>query len=329
MRSAGSTGLTPGFSETLLAQADGSRIFDLSVEYFVGMPSRTEAGDPPFQIWMTHTPRGSVVDDATGVGAAAHEKHSYASDAISMFTHIGTHIDSLNHMGFCGMFWNGWTVDEHLGSRGWTRGGVDNFPPIVAHGVLLDVAGLHGVDCLPDDHVAGVADLAAAADRGQVELRRGDVVLIRTGRMSRWPRAEFLAGPMPGIDLAAARYLCEEAGAMVIGADTAALEAFPGEPGFLPVHYYMFATAGAPIMEVVNLEELAAEELFEFAFLALPMRLRGATGAPLRPIAMPLRSQSPATRASTACPACPARPDDGSPGPRRAPRPPRSRRPPA
>ena len=281
--------MTSETTAALLAEVDGSRIFDLSVEYFVGMPSWTTAGDPPFQIWMTHTPQGSVVDDATGVGAAAHETYSYCSDAISMFTHIGTHIDTLNHMGFCGMFWNGWKVDEHLGSRGWTRGGAENFPPIIARGVLLDVAALHDVECLPDDFVVGPAELKGAAERAGLEFRRGDVVLIRTGRMTRWPQPDFLAGPIPGIDLAGARYLCEEAGAMVIGADTAALEAFPGEPGFLPVHCYMFATAGAPIMEVVNLEELAAEGLSTFAFVALPMRLRGATGAPLRPIAMPLR----------------------------------------
>ena len=76
---------------------------------------------------------------------------------------------------------------------------------------------------------------------------------------------------------------------MVIGSDTAALEAFPGEPGFLPVHCYMFATAGAPIIEVAYLDELAGEGVSEFAFVALPMPLRGATGAPFRPIAMPLQ----------------------------------------
>ena len=253
------------------------------------MPSWTAAGHPPFQIWMTNTPQGSVVDDVVGMGAEVHEKHSYCSDAMSMFVHIGTHIDTLNHLGFCGMFWNGWTVDEHLGSRGWTTGGAEKFPPIIARGVLLDVAGMHGVECLPDDFVIGPSELQAAAGAGGVELRRGDVVLVRTGRMSRWPGPEYVAGSSPGIDLAGARYLCEETGAMVIGSDTAALEAFPGEPGFLPVHCYMFATAGAPIIEVAYLDELAGEGVSEFAFVAMPMPLRGATGAPFRPIAMRLQ----------------------------------------
>jgi hypothetical protein len=83
--------------------------------------------------------------------------------------------------------------------------------------------------------------------------------------------------PMPGINLAPARYLCEETGAMIIGADTAALEAFPGdEEGYAPVHCYMFATTGTPIIEVVNLEALAAESVSEFAFIGMrPAAARG------------------------------------------------------
>jgi kynurenine formamidase len=62
------------------------------------------------------------------------------------------------------------------------------------------------------------------------------------------------------------------------------------DEGFLPVHCYMFATAGAQIMEVVWMEEIAAEKQYEFAFVGGPLKLTGATGAPFRPIAVPLRS---------------------------------------
>jgi kynurenine formamidase len=160
----------------------------------------------------------------------------------------------------------------------------------VARGVLLDVAGLHGVDCLPDSYAVTPDDLRNAAREQGVELRRGDVVCIRFGRMTRWPDYDgYLLDP-PGIGLAATRYLCEEAGAMCIAGDTISLEVLPSEEPdvFLPVHCYMFATAGTPIMEVVNLEELAGEGLYEFLFIGMPLPLRGATGAPLRPIAVPL-----------------------------------------
>jgi len=209
-----------------------------------------------------------------------------------MYAHCGTHIDTLNHLGHFGCFWNGWTPEEHLGSRNWTKGGAEKYPPLIGRGVLLDVARLHGVDCLPPVYEVTPDDLRATARAQGVELRRGDIVLLRMGRMSVWPDFDGYICDQPGIGLAAARYLCEETGAMCIGGDTLSLEVVPyPEPNvFLPVHAYMFATAGAQIMEVVQLEDLAAEELYEFAFLGFPLKLTGATGSPMRPIAMPLRA---------------------------------------
>ena len=142
--------LTSDSVKTILNGLDGRKVFDLNVDYFIGMPSWTAAGDPRFDIWMTHTPQGSIHDNLSGVGAAVHEKYSYCGDSMSLYTHCGTHIDTLNHLGHWGCFWNGWTADEKLGSRHWTVGGTDKYPPIMARGVLLDVAGMHGVDCLDD-----------------------------------------------------------------------------------------------------------------------------------------------------------------------------------
>jgi kynurenine formamidase len=206
-----------------------------------------------------------------------------------MNTHCGTHIDTLTHLGHCGRFWNGWTPEEHLGSRHWMRGGADAYPPIVARGVLLDVAALHEVERLPPSYAITVADVDGAVRAQGIELRRGDVVLFRTGMMTCWPRPEYFVEP-PGVGLAAARYLCEEAGAMCMGTDTIAFEPVPPEQEgtFLPVHCYMFATAGAQIMEVVWTEDLAQERVHEFAFLGAPLKLRGSTGSPLRPLAIPL-----------------------------------------
>ena len=86
--------------------------------------------------------------------------------------------------------------------------------------------------------------------------------------------------------------LCEEAGAMCIAGDTIGLEVLPSEEPdvFLPIHAYMFATAGAQIIEVVDMEEIAAEKQYEFAFLGMPLKLRGATGAPMPSYAVPLKS---------------------------------------
>jgi kynurenine formamidase len=275
----------------ILASLNGSAIFDLAVEYRLGMPSWIAAGDPPYEISMTHTPRGSIVDNLSGAGRPAHERYSYCGDAIHMYTHCGTHIDTLNHVGYYGRLWNGWSADEHLGSRCWSRCGPENYPPIIARGILVDVARVHEVDCLPDGYAVTAGDIDAAVRAQGTQPRRGDIVLVRLGRMTRWPDFDGYLARSPGLSLAAARHLCEELGAMCVAVDTVGADVFPAaEPdALLPVHAYMFATAGTPIMEVVAMEELAAERLYEFAFLGFPLKFAGATGAPMRPLAVGLR----------------------------------------
>jgi kynurenine formamidase len=281
--------MTPESIAVIVGRLDGRRVFDLAVDYFIGMPSITQAGDPKYESWMTHTPAGTQIDDLTGVGGAVNDKYTCCGDVVMMYTHCGTHIDTLNHVGYFGCFWNGWTAERQLGSRHWAVGGPDNYPPLIARGVLVDVAAAHRVDCLPDSYEIGAAELALVARTQGVELRRGDVVLIRTGRMTRWPDPSGYLADSPGLGLEGARYLCEDVGAMCVGADTVGLEALPSEEGtFLPVHAYMFATAGSQIIEVVNCEELSRERQFEFAFIAAPIKLNGTTGAPVRPIAIPL-----------------------------------------
>jgi kynurenine formamidase len=284
--------ITRDTNRAILEHLDGSHVFDLNVEFFIGMPSWVAAGDPPYGIWMTHTPQGSINDNLSGVGSAVHKKYSYCGDSIHLYTHCGTHIDTLNHLGHYGKFWNGWTADKELGSRIWNKGGPENFPPVIAHGVMLDVAGMKGVDCLPDSYAATPRDLQSTARKQGVKLRKGDVVLVRTGRMTAWPDFHGYLDGTPGISLASAKWLCEEVGAMCIAADTIALEVLPSEEPnvFLPVHAYMFATAGCQIIEVVNMEEIAAQKQYEFAFLGFPLKLRGATGAPMPSYAVPLKA---------------------------------------
>jgi kynurenine formamidase len=263
--------MTPESRAAALRDADGGRPFDLAVDYFLGMPTWTKLNDPKYEIWLTHTPQG--------------EGHDYAGTAISMYTHTGTHVCSLNHLGHDGRFWNGWTPQAHLGSRAWRVGGA--YEPIIARGVLLDVAGAKGIECLPDSYTISPRDLAGAG--GEV-LRRGDVALLRTGRMSRWPDHNAFMEKPPGLGMAAARYLAEEAEVMSVGVDCGGEALPPDDPrAFLPVHSYLLADMGVPIFENLWLEQLAASSVKEFAFLAFPLKLRGSTGCPVRPVALPLR----------------------------------------
>jgi kynurenine formamidase len=284
--------ITPESRKDIIEHLDGRAMFDLSVELFMDMPTWVAAGDPSFQIFMTHTPNGSVLDNLSGAGAEVHRKYSYSGDSILMYSHTGTHMDLLNHLGFYGLFWNGWTTDKYLGSRHWMKGGPDHYPPIVAHSVLVDVAGMHGVDCLPDAYAVTPKDIKDTLKWQGTKVRKGDIVAVRTGRMTKWPDADAYMENSPGIGLAAAKYLAEDLGAMCVGADTIGVEVIPHEEPdtFLPVHCYMFATAGAQIIENLWLEDIAQEKQYEFAFIGFPLKVRGSTGGLMRPVAIPLRA---------------------------------------
>jgi kynurenine formamidase len=282
--------MTDATRARIVAEADGAKMFNLAVDYFIGMPCWTYMGDPGFQIWMSHTPSGTVVEDPGRVGKEHNELVSYSGDCISMYTHCGTHIDSLNHFGYCGEIFNGYTEHEHLGSRHWTKNGTDKQPPIIARCVMIDVAAAKGVDVLPTSYPIGSDDLREALDRQGTSVLPGDVVMIRTGRMAYWPEPDRYALDEPGINREGAEFLTK-AGAIVLGADNLALEHYPGQDAdnWEVVHTYLLAEAGVPIMEVVNLQQLSAEEVYEFALFAPIMPIRGGTGAPAMPIAFPLR----------------------------------------
>lgn len=287
--------MTTQTQATLLSRLDGSKIYDLSVEYFIGMPSWQAAGDPHYRIWMTHTPHGTVIDDPLQVGQKMNEHVGYTGSAISMYTHSGTHIDGLNHFGLNGKIWNGFAAIDYLGDRGWQKAGVETMPPIVARGVLLDIPAAKGLTMLPDGYRISMADIQQAAAFAQISLQEGDVVLIRTGRMQTYEDSAAYMKQPPGLGLAAVRYLIEDAGAMVLGADNLSFEAFPSEDedNYIPVHSYLLAQQGAPIIELAMLEELASDKVYEFAFMAGPLKLRGADAAPIRPLAIPLVPVSP------------------------------------
>jgi len=281
--------ITPQLSASMLSRADATKVFDLSVDLFPGMPTWTAGGEPPYQIWMNHTPQGSVVDDPVEVGPEQNELVAWSADSISMFTHCGTHVDTLNHFGYHDKIWNGFTAGSHLGSTGWTVAGADKHPPVIARGVLLDVATTLDTEVLPDSFVIGPDQLEMTASRQEVDIQPGDVVMVRTGRGSTWPDGSAYLPREPGIDRAGAEWLAKKGVAMV-GADNIALESMPsGDPeNWLPVHTYLLAEAGVPIMEVVDLEGIAEQELYEFCYVGAALKLRGATAGPIRPLAFPI-----------------------------------------
>lgn len=268
----------------VLKQVASGKVYDLGVDLFVRMPyCCAAAGDPSFQIWMTHTPaRGPTT-----------ELLSYSGDAISMYTHTGTHLDTLNHFGLHGKIWNQVSAEDALGIRGWTKSGADKYPPIVARGVLIDVAKSKNLAYLPASYAITVADLQDALKKQGTTVRPGDVVLTRTGLMTLWPdQAKYRGEDQPGLSLEAAQWLVEGAKAMLLGADTFGVESSPSKDpvNFVPVHTYLLAERGVSLLEVLWLEELAKDQVYEFLFIASPLKLRGATASPMRPLAISIRS---------------------------------------
>ncbi len=273
----------------ILSQIQSGKTYDLSVDYFVGMPSFDALGDPAYQYWLTHTPNGTVVDNPNGLGKAMNQKVSYTGDAISMYTHMGTHIDALNHFGLNGKIWNGFTPEEHLGDQGWKKTGSETIPPVIARGILIDVE--DALKGLSENYRINAEDLKTALRKQKVKLRKGDVVLIRTGQAQFYEDANKYLDRYPGISLDAVKWLVEDQQIMLLGADNLSLEAFPPEreDNWVPVHTYLLAEKGVMFIEQMFLEELAQDHIYEFAFIAASLKLKGASGSPMRPIAIPVR----------------------------------------
>jgi kynurenine formamidase len=273
----------------ILKQIAAGKIYDLSVDLYVGMPGCCASfSDPTYQIWMTHTPKRTTAETSSQEGG---ELVSYSGDAVSMYTHTGTHIDTLNHFSLHGKIWNQVSADAALDARGWAKSGADKYPPIIARGVLIDVAKSKNL-LLPESYAITAADLREALKKQGSTLKPGDVVLIRTGFMTLWlDHVKYRLENQAGLSLEAAQWLVEKQQAMLLGADNFGVERFPSNnpDNFLPVHTYLLAERGVSIIEVMWLEDLAKDQVYEFVFIAAPLKLRGATGSPLRPLAIRTR----------------------------------------
>jgi len=205
---------------------------------------------------------------------------------------VGTQFDGLGHVG-CrvngeDIFYNGFKLSEFGNPYGLEKLGVENVGVFFTRGLLLDVAGVRQADRLPVGYVITPDELQACLDAAELKIRPGDVVLIRTGHGKLWMQDNQTYGEgEPGLGLAAAKFLTDRKVAL-IGADTWAIEAVPHENSetAFPVHQWNLTRHGVYHLENLHLEHLAADKVYEFAFVFSPLRLRGATGSPGNPIAV-------------------------------------------
>ena len=227
---------------------------------------------------------------------------AWHSNVIFMNDNVATQIDGLAHIthGADSHFYNNFKAADWDGDFGVLKADVTTIPPIVARGVLIDVAGLKNVAALPGHYEITIADLEAALAKQGVDVTPGTIVLIRTGTARYWGKngsdhATISTHDSAGIGLRAAKWLVEQKGALALGSDTSGLEYVPSSDAdskamggsFNPVHVYLLVEQGVHVLEFNNLEALAAERVYEFAYILSTHAIRGTVaGTALRPIAM-------------------------------------------
>ena len=267
-------------SDALLEVLSGGvEVFDLGRPLFVGMPQ--SPNHPAF----THSlPRrhGDMVRSDGG---------SAANDIIVMGTHVGTHIDALAHVSHQGLLHGG--VDATEASRGgrFMEMGIHTVKPMVCRGILLDVAGHLGQDILPGGYEISPDELEATAKAQGTDPRPGDVLLVRSGWGANFSQgvAAYTGGAsgVPGVGEAGAYWLAGHA-PLAVGADTIAFERLAPGSGhsLLPAHRVLLVERGIYIIEAMELDKLAAARRHEFTFVLSPLAITGATGSPVRPLAL-------------------------------------------
>jgi kynurenine formamidase len=213
---------------------------------------------------------------------------------------VGTQFDGLGHVGaeveFADgsrqrVFYNGFTMAEMAAGTGLRELGIEHVKPILTRGVLVDLPAYKNVERLEGGYEVSLADVRGALERqgiAESSIMPGDAVLFRYGWAQLWRTpAQYNAGSLPGIGLEVARWLVERK-VSVTGGDTSTNEVSPSSErgAAIPVHQELMMKNGIFNIESMTFEELAADRVYEFLFIATPLRFKGATGSPLRPLAV-------------------------------------------
>jgi kynurenine formamidase len=206
---------------------------------------------------------------------------------------IGTQFDGLGHAAMRmklgdgvqrDVYYNGVTGEELASVRGLTKLGIEHVKPIITRGVLVDVAGYKKVETLENDYEVTVEDVRGAlqwAGIAESSLKPGDAIFFRYG-LARFWKDRSRTGRGPGIGMDVARWVVDRKASMV-GSDQSALESAKAGT---TVHQELIMKNGIFNHENMTLDELASDRAYEFLFVFTPLRLKGGTGSPGRPVAI-------------------------------------------
>jgi kynurenine formamidase len=219
----------------------------------------------------------------------------YADDAVTMPLQCGTQWDALAHVFYDGLMYGGRDI-KLITSRGARANSIDKIKDgVVGRGVLLDMPRHQGVDWLADGTPILPDDLDACAEAQGAAIESGDIVLVRTGMMTRclleksWDG--YCGGPAPGLSVHCARWLYEREVAAIC-TDTWGVEVRPNETEdcFQPLHMISLRNTGVLFGEIFQLDPLAddchRDGNYAFLFTAPPLPITGAVGSPINPLAI-------------------------------------------
>jgi kynurenine formamidase len=217
---------------------------------------------------------------------------TYNDDILNCWTGIGTQLDGLGHIGVGDRYYNGTKWGEFATIGGLKKLGVEKIPPMVARGVLLDMAAHYGVEVVPEGTAFNRAEIDAVARKQGIEIRQGDVVIFHTGWLSLIDKDPKRFGSVePGLGRDGARYLVSK-GVVAVGADTWAVEVIPFEKdgdkegGIFGVHQILIPMSGTYILENINTAELAKDKAYEFMFVLGQNKYQGAVQSMINPVAI-------------------------------------------
>ena len=207
---------------------------------------------------------------------------------LSEIGQVGTQFDGFAHQSHEDSHYNCVKTGDIETRSGFKKFGMDKVGTLMTRGVLLDIAGLKGVEMLPDTYEVTVEDLEAAMKKQDVRIQPGDAVLIHTGwgRLYGKDNARYVKS-CPGIGIKAAEYLAK-LDPLLLGADNWPVEVAPNpDPKLsLPVHQVALVVNGIHLLENLKLDEMAAKKVYVFAFVMQPMKAAGFTGSTVAPVAI-------------------------------------------
>jgi kynurenine formamidase len=213
---------------------------------------------------------------------------SYYDDMMNGWMGVGSQIDGLGHAGTDGVFYNGLKGKDFAKIDGLQKMGVEDYPPIVARGVLLNMAKCMGKEMLSEGTPYTREDIIACEKKQGINVEQGDVVLFHSGWMSLLASdPDRFVKVQPGLGISGAEYLAEK-DVIAVGADTSALEVIPFENPkvMFRVHQILLNYNGIYILENMDTRELAADNAYEFMFVLGPARITGAVQMIINPIAI-------------------------------------------